>query len=88
MAVGLAGCTDAGTDVDEQIPTGVVVRDTGGNTVATVSGAQVSGSVTVPNGQQRTFDVRLIGIGGAEIELGGRYVLQPRVLSTLLAAPR
>jgi hypothetical protein len=83
VAVGLAGCTDAGTDVDDQIPTGLVVRDSGGNTVATVSGAQVSGGVTVPNGQQRTFDVQLIGIGGAEIDLGGRYVLQPRVVSLL-----
>ncbi|MET0396481.1 MAG: hypothetical protein ABW277_06645 [Longimicrobiaceae bacterium] len=83
VAVGLTGCTDAGTDVDDQIPTGLVVRDSGGNTVATVSGAQVSGSITVPNGQQRTFDVQLIGIGGAEIDLGGRYVLQPRVVSLL-----
>lgn len=85
VAVGLTGCTDAGTDVDDQIPTGLVVRASGGNTVATVSGAQVSGSITVPNGQQRTFDVQLIGIGGAEIDLGGRYVLQPRVVSAPLA---
>jgi len=85
VAVGLAGCADAGTGVDDQIPTGLVVRDAGGNTVATVSGAQVSGGITVPNGQQRTFDVQLIGIGGAEIDLGGRYVLQPRVLTGTLA---
>ena len=78
-------CSDAGSGIDEQIPTGLVVRDSGGNTVATVSGAQVSGGITVPNGQQRTFDVQLIGIGGAEIDLGGRYVLQPRVLSAPLA---
>jgi hypothetical protein len=86
VAVGLAGCADAGTNVDEQIPTGLVVRDSGGNTVATVSGAQVSGSITVQRGQQRTFDVQLIGIGGAEIDLGGRYVLQPRVISATLAS--
>ena len=81
VAVGLAGCQDAGTDVDEQIPTGLVVRSSGGTTVATVSGSQVSGGITVQSGQQRTFDVQLIGIGGAEIALGGRYVLQPRVVS-------
>lgn len=85
VAVGLAGCTDAGTGVDDQIPTGLVVRDSGGNTVATVSGSQVSGGITVQRGQPRTFDVQLIGIGGAEIDLGGRYVLQPRVVSAPLA---
>ncbi|HEX8274911.1 MAG TPA: hypothetical protein VF615_19915 [Longimicrobiaceae bacterium] len=81
VAVGLAGCQDAGTGVDEQIPTGVVVLDSNGNTVASATTTVVTGRITVPNGQQRTFEVRLIGIGGSEIGLGGRYSLQPRVLT-------
>lgn len=81
-AAGLAGCQDAGTGVDEQIPTGVVVLDSRGNTVASASGTQVTGRITVRNGEQQTFTVQLIGIGGSEIELGGRYSLQPRILTS------
>lgn len=84
-AAGLAGCADAGTDVDGQVPSGVVVLDSGGNTVASASGGQVSGRITVGNGQERTFEVRLIGGGGAEIGLGGRYSLRARVLIAPLA---
>lgn len=81
VAVGLAGCQDAGTGVDEQIPTGVVVLDSNGNTVASASPNQATGRITIRNGEQQTFRVQLIGIGGADIGLGGRYSLQPRVLT-------
>mgnify|MGYP003575922649 CR=1 FL=1 len=81
-AVGLAGCQDAGTGVDEQIPTGVVVLDSRGNTVVSATETTVSGRIQVANGEQQTFTVRLIGIGGSDIGLGGRYTLQPRVLTS------
>ncbi len=84
-AAGLAGCQDSGTGVDEQIPTGVVVLDSGGNTVASATATLVTGRITVRNGEPQTFTVQLIGIGGADLELGGRYTLQPRVLSSPLA---
>ncbi|MEW5931224.1 MAG: hypothetical protein AB1941_27485 [Gemmatimonadota bacterium] len=80
MAVGLAGCQDAGTGVDEQIPTGVVVLDASGNTVASASPTQATGRITIRNGEQQTFRVQLIGIGGGDIGFGGRYSLQARVL--------
>lgn len=80
-AAGLAGCQDAGTGVDEQIPTGVVVLDSRGNTVASASPTQATGRITIRNGEQQTFTVQLIGIGGADIGLGGRYSLQARVLT-------
>jgi hypothetical protein len=81
-AAGLAGCRDAGTGVDEQIPTGIVVLDSRGNTVASASPTRSTGRITIRNGEQETFGVRLIGIGGAEMELGGRYNVQPRILTT------
>lgn len=86
VAVGLAGCSDAGTGVDDQIPTGVVVLDSRGNTVASAGAATATGGIAVRNGEQQTFTVRLIGIGGSEIELGGRYTLQPRVVISPLAS--
>lgn len=85
VAMGLAGCTDAGTGVDEQIPTGVVLLDTNGNTVASASGNTVTGRIQIRNGVSQAFQVRLIGIGGSEIGLGQRYVLQPRIVSSTLA---
>lgn len=84
VAVGLAGCQDAGTGVDEQIPTGVVVLDSNGNTVASANGSTVSGRIQIRNGVPQAFQVRLIGVGGSELGLGQRYVLQPRIVSSTL----
>lgn len=84
VAVGLAGCQDAGTGVDEQIPTGVVLLDTNGNTVASANGSTVSGRIQIRSGVPQAFQVRLIGVGGSELGLGQRYVLQPRIVSSTL----
>ncbi len=85
-AAGVAGCQDAGTGVDEQVPSGLVVLDARGNTVANVEGSRVSGAIEVRAGQTETFEVRLTSAGGAAISLGGRFSLQPRVLIGPLAS--
>lgn len=85
-AVGLAGCDDAGTGLDTT-PTGLVVVDVNGGTVASFDGTHVTGGITVPRGAQRTFEVRLVTPSGlTQGSLGNRYTLQPRVLITLLAS--
>lgn len=86
VAAGVAGCQDAGTGVDRQVPSGLVVLDARGNTVASVEGSRVSGAIEVRAGQPETFEVRLTSADGETISLGGRFSLQPRVLIGPLAS--
>jgi len=86
VAAGVAGCQDAGTGVDGQVPSGLVVLDARGSTVASAEGSRVSGAIEVGAGQPQTFTVRLTSADGGTISLGGRYSLQPRVLIGPLAS--
>ena len=85
-SVGLAGCDDAGTDLDTT-PTGLEVVDASGGTVASFDGTQVTGGITVPRGAQRSFEVRLVTPSGlTQGTFGNRYTLQPQVVNGALAS--
>lgn len=65
LALGLlAGCEDLGVEAGTREVTGLTIEDASGAALASVSGTQVSGSIAVGRGAQRTLVVTLRGAAG------------------------
>lgn len=83
LALGAAACDNPVEEEHEDHPVGLLVVDAQGQTAATISaGPAVTGQLTAPAGESRTYQVFAIGEDGDRISLGGeievRVATQPQ----------
>ena len=89
MLTGLAlaaGCADLGVDLGGDQVAGMEIADGQGNTLVTVSGGSVTGTITVPRNGTRSLQIRLRNSAGGSIGIGIAQSLRVTVVNSALVS--
>ena len=81
-----AGCADLGVDLGGEQVAGMEIADGQGNTLVTVSGGSVNGTITVPRNGSRTLQIRLRNAAGGTIGLGIAESVRVTVVNSALVS--